>query len=143
MAKAARSDDIERVTSPEVMEEFLAAYCAGWAVPDSEGFKRNVRLWLGRKGWSLYLARAAGRPAATAILYIEDKVAYLADASCDPAYRQGGLQLALFEHRINEAIAAGVEFICSGAAFQSGSHRNMERAGMRIQFVRAIWTELV
>jgi hypothetical protein len=30
--------------------------------------------------------------------------------------------------RINEAIAAGVDFICSGAAFRSGSHRNMERA---------------
>jgi len=34
-----------------------------------------------------------------------------------------------------------VDVICSGAAFQSGSHRNMERAGMRMQFVRSIWTE--
>ena len=97
--------------------------------------------WLGRKGWSLFLAREGGRPAATAILYVEDKVAYLADASCDPAFRRRGLQLALLERRINEAIAAGVDFICSGAAFQSGSHRNMERAGMRLQFVRSIWTE--
>ena len=68
-------------------------------------------------------------------------MAYLADASCDPAFRRRGLQLALLERRINAAIAAGVDFICSGAAFQSGSHRNMERAGMRLQFVRSIWTE--
>jgi hypothetical protein len=85
MPKAARSGDVEQVTTPEVLEEFLTAYCAGWAVPDSEGFKRNVRPWLGRKGWSLFLGRDHGRPAATAILYIEGKVAYLADASCDPA----------------------------------------------------------
>ena len=36
--------------------------------------------------------------------------------------------------------AAGVDFVCSGAKFLSASHRNMERMGMRIQFVRAIWT---
>jgi Acetyltransferase (GNAT) domain len=141
MARAARSDDVEQVTTPQVLEEFLDAYCAGWGVPDSEGFKNNVRPWLGRKGWSLFLAREGGKAAATAILYVEDKVAYLADASCDPAFRRRGLQLALLERRINEAIAAGVDFICSGAAFQSASHRNMERSGMRLQFVRSVWTE--
>lgn len=142
MATAARSGDIVEVTSAELLEEFLDAYCAGWAVPDCEGFKRNVRpYWLGRTGWSLYLARENGRAAASAVLYLEDNTAYLADASCDPAYRRRGLQLALLERRINAAIAAGVDVICSGAAFQSGSHRNMERAGMRVQFIRSVWTE--
>jgi hypothetical protein len=142
MAAVARSGDVEEVTTPQMLEEFLNAYCAGWAIPDCEGFKRNVRPhWLGREGWSLFLARDSGHPAASAVLCICDKVAYLADASCDPAYRRRGLQLALLQRRISEAIAAGVDFICSGAAFQSGSHRNMERAGMRIQFIRSIWTE--
>ena len=139
--RAVRAGDVEQVTTPPILEEFLDAYCRGWGVPDSEGFKNNVRPWLGRKGWSLFLAREGGKAAATAILYIEDKVAYLADASCDPAFRRRGLQLALLERRISEAIAAGVDFICSGAAFQSGSHRNMERCGMRVQFVRSVWTE--
>jgi hypothetical protein len=144
MPRAARSGDVEQVASPEMLEEFLDAYCAGWAIPDCDGFKRNVRpQWLGREGWSLFLAREGGRPAASGILFSEDKVAYLADASCDPAFRRRGLQFALLERRINAAIAAGVEFICSGAAFQSGSHRNMERAGMRLQFIRSIWTERV
>jgi hypothetical protein len=142
MPPAARSGDVELITTPETLEEFLDAYCAGWAVPDCDGFKRNVRPhWLGRQGWSLFLAREANRPAAVGILYREDGVAYLADAACNPAFRRGGLQLALLERRINGAVAAGVDFICSGAAFQSGSHRNMERAGMRVQFVRSIWTE--
>jgi hypothetical protein len=142
MPGAARTADVEQVTTPDVLEEFLDAYCAGWAVPDCEGFKRNVRPhWLGRPGWSLYLAREEGRPAASAVLYIENGAAYLADASCDPVFRRRGLQHALLERRINAAIAAGVDFICSGAAFQSTSHRNMERVGMRVQFVRSVWTE--
>jgi hypothetical protein len=35
---------------------------------------------------------------------------------------------------------AGAEYVCSGAAFLSTSHRNMVRAGMALQFVRALWT---
>jgi hypothetical protein len=142
MGPVARSGDVEEVTTAHALEAFLDAYCAGWTIPDCDGFKRNVRPhWLNRDGWSLYLAREGGRPAASAVLYIRDNVAYLADASCDPAYRRRGLQLALLQRRISEAVSAGVDFICSGAAFQSGSHRNMERAGMRVQFVRSIWTE--
>lgn len=141
MARAARADAVERVTTAAAMEEFLDAYAAGWSVPDPESFKHNVRSWFGRSGWSLFLAREDGRPAASAILYIDGNVGYLADASCDPAFRGRGLHAALLERRIGEAIAAGVDFICSGAAFQSTSHRNMERAGLRIQFNRATWTE--
>jgi hypothetical protein len=142
MPLVVRSNDVEVVTTPQALEEFLDAYCAGWAIPDREGFKRNVRPhWLGRPGWSLFLAREEGRPAATAKLFVRDRVAYLADASCDPHFRRRGQQLALLQRRISAAIDGGVDFICSGAAFQSGSHRNMERAGMRVQFVRSIWTE--
>lgn len=139
---AERADAVEQVTIPEAMEHFLDAYIAGWGIPGNpEGFKRNVRGWLGRPGWSLFLAREQGRPVASAILFIEDGVAYLADASCDPALRRRGLHAALLQRRISAALAAGVDFICSGAAFLSQSHRNMERAGMRTQFNRAIWTE--
>jgi hypothetical protein len=44
--------------------------------------------------------------------------------------------------RIADASAAGVDFVCSGADFLSQSHRNMERAGMRVLFVRGLWTLL-
>lgn len=130
---------VERVTTPAVMEEFLDAYVAAREIPNGAQFKANVRPWLGLPGWQLYLARADGRPAAVGILYLHDKVGYCADAATDPAFRGRGLQAALLRRRIADAHAAGVDFVCSGADYLSISHRNMERADMRVQFVRALW----
>jgi hypothetical protein len=48
----------------------------------------------------------------------------------------------LLRRRFQDAIAARVDFVCGGAAFLSPSHRNMERAGMRLLFLRSIWTPL-
>jgi hypothetical protein len=61
---------VERVESPAALEEFLDAYIAGRVIPQGAQFKANVRPWLGEPGWQLYLARAEGRPAAAAILYV-------------------------------------------------------------------------
>jgi ribosomal protein S18 acetylase RimI-like enzyme len=132
---------IETVTTAGLLGEFLDAHAAGWQIPDPQGFKANVRGWLGLPGWSLYLARVDGRPAATGILYVHHRVAYCADAATDPAFRRRGLQTAMLRQRIADAGAAGADFVCSGAAYLSTSHRNMERVGMRVQFVRAVWTE--
>ena len=130
---------VEPVMTTADMEDFLTAYVAGWGIPDAIGeqFKANVRPWLGEPGWSLYLARVAGRPAATGILFIHEDVAYLADAATR------GLHLALLAHRLQDARASGADFVCSGANFLSTSHRNMERVGMRVLFLRAAWTPLV
>ena len=134
---------LERVTDAASMDAFLDAYIAGWKIPDGAGFKRNVSAgWLNRPGWSLYFARIDGKPAAEGILYVRDRVGYLADASCDPSFRGRGLHAALLARRIAEAAKAGADLVCSGAAYLSTSHRNMERAGMRILLNRAIWTDL-
>jgi ribosomal protein S18 acetylase RimI-like enzyme len=126
------------------MEDFLRAYVAGWGIPEAarEQFKANVRRWFGEPGWSLYLARVDGRPAAAAILFVHAGVGYFADAATDPAFRSRGIHAALLRRRWRDASAAGVDFVCSGADFLSTSHRNMERAGMRLLFLRAIWTPL-
>jgi GNAT superfamily N-acetyltransferase len=141
---AAIPDDIEleKITSDGLMEDFLNAYVAAWGIPVAaqEEFKANVRPWLGEPGWSLYLARADGRPAATAILFVHAGVGYFADAATDPAFRGRGLHAALLRRRLHDASAAGVDFVCSGADFLSTSHRNMERAGMRLLFLHLIWT---
>ncbi len=135
---------VEPVTTADAMEDFLAAYVAGWGIPDAahEQFKRNVRPWLGQPGWSLYLGRIEGKPAAAAILFVQGRVGYLADSATDPAYRGRGLHAALLRRRLRAAHEAGVDFACSCAAFLSGSHRNMERVGMRLLFLRAIWTQI-
>ena len=131
---------IEMVTNPGMLEAFLDAHAAGWQISDPQGFKANVRGWLGLPGWSLYLARVDGRPAATGILYVCDGVGYCADAATDPAFRGRGLQTAMLRRRIADSCAAGVDVVCSGAQYLSTSHRNMERVGLRVLFVRSIWT---
>jgi ribosomal protein S18 acetylase RimI-like enzyme len=143
-ASVASEIPVEPVTSAALMEEFLDAYVAGWTIGEQhrDQFKANVRPWLAEPGWSLYLARIDGRAAGAAILYLHDKVGYCADAATDPAFRGRGLHTALLHRRIRDAGAAGAEFVCSGAAFLSQSHRNMERIGLRTQFVRALWTPL-
>jgi len=133
---------IARVTDDAALEDFLDAYIAGRELPDGAGFKRNVRPWLHEPGWSLFLGRADGRPAAAAVLYLRDGFGYLADATTDPSFRGRGLQTALLAHRLRYAAEHGASYVSSGATFLSSSHRNMARAGMTLQFVRAIWTPL-
>ena len=133
---------IEAVTTAEAMEHYLDAYVAGWGIPEGDRpqFRGNVRPWLEQPGWSLYLARIDGKPAAAATLYVQERTAYLADAATDPSFRRRGLQTALLRRRMRDAGTAGADLLCSGADPFSTSHRNMERAGMRLQFVRAMWT---
>jgi ribosomal protein S18 acetylase RimI-like enzyme len=133
---------IEQVTSAETMEDYLDAYVAGWGIAENEQarFKVNVRPWLNQAGWTLYLGRFNGQPAAAATLYLKDGIGYLADAATDPKFRGHGLQSGLLQRRISDAAAAGADTVFGGASPFSTSHRNMERAGMRVQFVRALWT---
>jgi ribosomal protein S18 acetylase RimI-like enzyme len=135
---------VEAVTDAAQMEDFLRAYVAGWRFPerDHERFKANVRPWLRLPGWSLYLARVDGRPAAAAMSFLHGDVAYLADACTDPAFRRRGLHAALLRRRIADARQAGADLIFSGAEFLSGSYRDMQRVGMQLVFLRAIWSPL-
>jgi GNAT superfamily N-acetyltransferase len=136
--------DVEAVTTAAQMEEYLRAYVAGWGFPakDHERFKANVRPWLDQPGWALYLARQDGQPAAAAKLCMHGAVGYLADACTDPAFRRRGLHGALLRRRIADARKAGADLVVSGAEFLSGSYRDMQRIGMQLLFVRAIWTPL-
>jgi ribosomal protein S18 acetylase RimI-like enzyme len=136
--------DIEHIDCADAMEGYLDAYVAGWGIAekDQAQFKSNIRPWRDQSGWSLYLARVEGRPAAAATLYVHDRVGYLADAATAPAFRRHGLHVALLRRRIRDASASGVDFIFSGAEPMSTSHRNMERAGLRLHFIRAKWTPI-
>ncbi|HTC04684.1 MAG TPA: GNAT family N-acetyltransferase [Xanthobacteraceae bacterium] len=135
---------IDQVTTADTMEDYLDAYVAGWGIAekDQAQFRANVRPWLDQAGWSLYVGRLNSQPAAAATLFVQDGVGYLADATTSPVFRRRGLQSALLRRRISDAAAAGVDIVFSGAAPFSTSHRNMERIGMRVQFVRSLWTPI-
>ena len=132
--------EVERVATPAQLELFLDAYAAGREVPDREGFKANVRGWLGEPGWSLYLARCDGAPAGGAVLHLHDRLGYLADAAVDPAFRRKGAHRALIARRGADAAAAGAERVWTQAAFLSQSWRNMLASGFAVLFTQAIWT---
>jgi hypothetical protein len=133
---------IRSVETSEMMERFLDVYLAGWEFPLAihEGAKVNMRGWLGLPGWHLYLAEIEGQPAAVAILFLYENLAYFADTCVHPDYRGRHLQSALLARYQRDAAQAGAEMLCSQAAFGSTSHRNMERAGLRLLYTQAVWT---
>jgi GNAT superfamily N-acetyltransferase len=127
------------VVTASTLESFLDCYSAGWEIPNPEGFKRNVRGWLGQPGWTLYHGRYDGKPAGGATLFIDGRTAYCADSAVDPQLRGHGVHRALLQRRSADAAAAGADLLCSMAAYLSTSQRNMTRVGFSILCTKAIW----
>jgi GNAT superfamily N-acetyltransferase len=133
---------VEVVEAAEAdMAEFARIHLDGHEVPgENRGpAEAAVRAWYGHPGWRLYLARVDGAPAASAALTIEGGLGYLANAATVPEMRGRGCQSALLSRRIADAAAAGCDAVASLAEFGSGSHRNLERAGVRVAFTQAVW----
>lgn len=99
----------------------------------------NNRILHDRKGWRFYLASVNDTPAAVGVMYMQDGIASLTFGATHPEYRNRGLQQALIKHRIEAANRAQCRLVVSQCAFLSSSHRNMERSGMRIGYIRATW----
>jgi hypothetical protein len=127
------------VVDQSTLEDFLDCYSAGWQVAEREGFKNNVRGWLGLPGWTLYLGRMGGQPAGGAILFMDGMTAYCADSAVDPARRGHGVHQALLARRRADALAKGADLVCAKAAYLSTSQRNMIRAGLSLLHVTSIW----
>jgi GNAT superfamily N-acetyltransferase len=134
---------VEHVTAPAALAPFLDVYAAGWGIPAEvqERFRANARAWLTAPDWTLFLARVEGVPAGTGIFYRDAEVGYFADATTAPQFRGRGVQRALLARRFVAAREAGAAFVSACAEFLSTSQRNMQRAGMQLLTLRAIWTE--
>jgi GNAT superfamily N-acetyltransferase len=127
------------IVDASTLEPFLDCYSAGWQIANPEGFKRNVRSWLGQPGWTLYLGRHDGTPAGGAILFLDGHTAYCADSAVDPAMRGHGVHQALLQRRSADAAAHGADLLCAMAAYLSTSHRNMIRVGLSVLSTKAVW----
>ncbi len=129
---------VERAQDPQQFAEILLR---GHGVPEGARMRErdSVERWRDRPGWHLYLARVGGEPAGAAVLVVDGDLAYLANASTLPEFRNRGVQRALIAARVADARAAGCETVCSGTAFGSVSQRNLERAGLHVAYTKAVW----
>jgi ribosomal protein S18 acetylase RimI-like enzyme len=129
---------VERTPDPELFADVILR---GHGVPEGARVRdrSSVARWAEIDGWRLYLARVDGTPAGAALLALDDDLGYLANASTLPEFRRRGVQSALIAARIADAAAAGCDVVSSQAEFGSASQRNLERAGLRIAYTKAVW----
>ena len=83
-----------------------------------------------------YLARRDEDAVAGGGMSIQDGVAYLFGDATVLAARRRGLQSALIQARMSDAAAAGCDLAMACVVPGSGSHRNYERAGFQLLFMR-------
>jgi GNAT superfamily N-acetyltransferase len=139
----------ENVTVIEVMDEehfdtYAEVHClaSGMSLDAKGHFINNNIGLLHRAGWKLFLSYYEDQAAAVAAMHIHGKIASCALAATLPDFRRRGLQSALLQKRMDEAHVAGCELVSGQAAYASSSQHNMERAGMRIAWTRALWSPL-
>ena len=132
---------VERVDSPGQLEAWLAA-CEAWhGQAGATAFPATLRAGLGAPGWSIYLASPAGRPAAAAILFVQQEIGYC-ELMTVAALRQQQLAQALLLRSMADAAALGVELVCTQAIWLSERQQLLARLGLEAVFVRSLWTPL-
>ena len=85
-----------------------------------------------------YLARIDGIPVGEAAMSIEGDIAIIAGAGTLPAFRGRGVQKALLQQRLNEAVAAGCRLAVVTTAPGTRSQDNVMRRGFALLYARAI-----
>lgn len=140
VAGATRDVAVDRIWSDQI-DVFARILAVGHGIPAAtlDAAVRDTRHWADVPHWRLYLASVDGKPAGAAALSIEGEIGYLANASTVPAWRGHGVQTALIERRIRDALAQGCRGIVAIARPDSGSRRNLERAGLRPAGIRTTW----
>jgi GNAT superfamily N-acetyltransferase len=130
------SDDRIRELGPGEAPAFAEVRMRAYGV---EGDREPVAQWATGERFHLYLAELDGKPVATAALVVSDGVGYLADAATLPEFRGRGLHGALIRHRLAAAAEFGCDVVGSVAEFDSTSQHNLERAGLRMAYTKAVW----
>lgn len=103
---------------------------------------QNNKILYNNNNWTFYLASINNKPAGIGVLFIKDRVATLAAAATIPSLRNNGIHSALIKKRICQARLEQCDLIVGQAKFGSISQNNMERAGMRIGYIKSIWGKI-
>jgi hypothetical protein len=148
--KSVDSIKMEEKAEPEIairelekdeFDIFAEIYTKGFQMPEflKSGVAQNNKILHNNKNWTFYLATIDNIPAGIGVLFIKDRIATLAAAATIPSHRNKGIQSALINRRIYQAFQEECDLIVGQAKFGSVSQNNMERAGMRIGYTKAIW----
>ncbi|WP_422657131.1 GNAT family N-acetyltransferase [Paenibacillus sp. EC2-1] len=123
-------------------EKYAAVHCEGTGLPPQgiDPVARNNEVLYARPGWTFFMAYVEHKPAAVGVMYIKNGIASLTFAATIPDHRSKGLQQALLRRRLAKAIEEKCRLAVSQCSFLSQSHRNMERTGMKLGYVRTTWT---
>ncbi|CAM4048936.1 GNAT family N-acetyltransferase [Cohnella lubricantis] len=142
-----QDDEHDDIHIQELQEDefdlYAAIHCRGTGLSD-DGIPyvaANNKVLYYRPGWKLFIGYYQERPAAAGVMYMKDGIASLTFAATLPEYRNQGLQQALLRRRIHEAARHSCKLVVGQCSLLSQSHRNMERIGMRIGYVRTSWTQ--
>lgn len=124
-------------------EKYAAVHCMGTGLPQQgiPPVARNNEVLYDRPGWTFYMAYVEHDPAAVGVMYLKNGIASLTFAATLPDHRRKGLQQALLRTRLAKAMEENCRLAVSQCSFLSQSHRNMERVGMKLGYVRTTWTE--
>lgn len=127
--------------APEEMEEFASIFLAIYPqYPLAEASVRTcLKVQYGQPAWHCYLASLEGNTAAFGAMYVNGGVASLISAATLPRFRRQGCQMALLARRMADAAELGCDLVWSHAACGSTSQRNMERQGMRPDYIKYRW----
>ena len=85
--------------------------------------------------FAIYLAFLDGEPVAMATAYLSHGVSWLGNANTFEQKERRGCHLALLQHRLWYGKQSGCVWTITDTDFDSISHRNAERVGMRMAFV--------
>lgn len=124
---------------------FADVYVESFQMPAflKSGVARNNEILYDYENWTFYLASVENEPAGIGVLFIKDGIATLAAAATVPHLRNKGVQTALIKKRINQASILNCNLVVGQAGFGSISQNNMERAGLKIAYTKAIWVKVV
>ncbi len=141
-----RTNDAVRVRELDAADarRYATIHCRGTGLGDDgiDSVRRNNEVLMGREGWRFFAAETDEGPGAAGVMFVKNGTASLTFAATLPAYRERGLHTALIRKRIAVAAATGCELVVGQAAYASQSYRNMEKAGMKLGYTRATWTQM-
>ncbi|GAA0471451.1 GNAT family N-acetyltransferase [Alkalibacillus silvisoli] len=122
-------------------DTFAEIYTKGFQMPAflKNGVAQNNEILYDIENWTFYLASYDNEPAGIGVLFMKDDIATLAASATLPNFRNKGIHSALIKHRINQAKREKCDVIVGQAKFGEVSQNNMERAGMKVAYTKAIW----